>query len=324
MRKPGWSALVLSAGIAACANLIGGEAAAQSYPNKPIRMLVGFAVGGAVDVTARIVAQKFSEQLGQQVVVENRTGAGGVIASDAVAKAPPDGYTLLMLSISDTVLPALRKLPYDLERDFSPVSLVTVLPLILVVHPSVPARNVSELIALTRARPGGLNFASSGIGSSAHLAIELFNLMAKVKFVHVPYKGGAESALAVASGHVDLCIASITAVLPIMNKVRPLAVTSARRASSMPAIPTIDEAGLRGYDHYGWNGVIAPAGVPKDIIARLNAVLAKAINTAEMKETLDKQGVEPRTDTPEQFGAFIHDAIARNTRLMRLAGARSE
>src|ERR1043166_840640 len=217
MRKPGWSALVLSAGIAACANLIGGEAAAQSYPNKPIRMLVGFAVGGAVDVTARIVAQKFSEQLGQQVVVENRTGAGGVIASDAVAKAPPDGYTLLMLSISDTVLPALRKLPYDLERDFSPVSLVTVLPLILVVHPSVPARNVSELIALTRARPGGLNFASSGIGSSAHLAIELFNLMAKVKFVHVPYKGGAESALAVASGHVDLCIARITAVLPIIN-----------------------------------------------------------------------------------------------------------
>jgi tripartite-type tricarboxylate transporter receptor subunit TctC len=316
----------LFGGIVALVSLSAFDAPAQGYPTRPIRMLVGFAAGGSTDVTARAVAQKLSETLGQPMVVENRAGASGAIATERVAVSPADGYTLLMMSISDTVLPALRALPYDLERDLAPVSLVTILPLVLVAHPSVPARNVKELIALARSRPGKLSYGSSGVGSASHLPGELFNLMAGVRLVHVPYKGGAESVIGAASGQVDMCFASITAVLPLLanGKLRALAVTSAKRASSVPSLPTFDESGLPGYDRSGWNGMLAPAGVTKDIIARLNAVIGKVVNTPGMRESFIKQGFEPQTNTPEQFLAFIHHEIIQNAKLIKSTGAKAE
>lgn len=327
MRKPRWSIFRLFAGIVACANLLVFDSLAQSYPVKPIRLLVGFPPGGGLDVTARLIAPKLSENLGQPVVVENRTGAGGSIAAEWVARSRADGYTLLLMAAAITVQPALRlKLPYDLERDFAPVSLVASGAFVLVVHPSVPARNVRELIALARSQPGKLNFGSSGVGGATHLANELFNWMAKVNIVHVPYKGGAEVAVAIAAGEVDMSFPSVTTALPLLEagKLRALAVTSAKRASLMPSVPTLDESGLPGYDRSSWYGVLAPAGVPKDVIARLNAAIAKVVNTLEMKESLNRQGFEPQTSTSEQFAALIRREIAQNAKLVKLAGLKAE
>ncbi len=317
----------LLAGIVACASFFAFDSLAQSYPVKPIRMIVGFAAGGATDATARMVAQKLSEHLSQPVVVENRTGAGGSIATERVATSPADGYTLLLMPASGPIDSVLRpKLPYDLTRDFAPVSLVVIGPYMLVIHPSVPARNVKELTALAWSQPGKLSYGSAGVGSSAHFANALFNSMAKLNIVHVPYKGGAESVIANAAGEVDLNFASINTVLPLLEagKLRPLAVTSARRSSLMPLIPTLDESGLPGYDRVGWWGVLAPAGAPKDIIAQLNAIIAKAVSTSEMKKSLNKLGFEPQTSTPEQFAALIRNEIAQNARLIKTAGVKAD
>jgi tripartite-type tricarboxylate transporter receptor subunit TctC len=303
------------------------DSSAQSYPLKPIRIVVGYTAGGGTDVTARIVAQKLSEQFGQPVVVENRAGAGGTIAAARVAASPADGYTLLLVTAADPVQSALRaNLPYDLERDSAPVSLVAVGPFVLVVHPSVPARNVKELIALARSRPGKLSYGSAGVGTATHLAGELFNLMAKSSLAHVPYKGSSESAIATAAGQIDMSFPDATAVLPLVDagRLKALAVTSAKRASMLPSMPTLSESGLPGYDYSTWKGVLAPAGVPKDIIARLNAVIGKAVDTPEIKESLNKQGLDPQTSTPEQFAALIHGDIAKNAKLIALAGVKVE
>lgn len=317
----------LLAGIVACANLSVFDSLAQSYPVKPIRMVVAFTPGGSTDTTARMVAQKLSEHLGQPVIVENRAGAGGSIGTERVATSPADGYTLLLMPASSAIDAALRsKLPYDLERDFAPVSLVVIGAYVLVVHPSVPARNVAELVALARSQPGKLSYGSAGVGSTPHLSTELFNHMAKVNIVHVPYKGGPESLVATAGGHVDMSFITLTTAVPLMNigKLRALAVTSAKRASLMPSIPTLDESGLTGYDRTAWFGVLAPAGVPKDIIARLNGVIGKAVNTPEMKQWLTKQGFEPQTNTPEQFAALIRDEIAQTAKLIKSIGMKAE
>lgn len=301
---------------------------AASYPERPIRMLVGFAPGGGTDVAARMVAQKLSENLGQQVVVENRPGASGSLAVEMVAASPANGHTLVMVSSAVAAYPALfSKLPYDVKRDLAPISLVATTPYVLVVHPSVPARNVKELIALARSQPGKLNYGSSGVGTPAHLLTELFNSMARVKIVQVPYKGSGQYTTAIASGEVDMSFASIPAARALLGagRIRVLAISSAKRSSLMPSVPTIDESGLPGYDMSGgWFGVVAPAGVPKDIIARLNAVIGKVVNTPEMKESFNKQGLEPQTNTPGQFAALIHSEMARNTRLIRLIGAKAE
>jgi tripartite-type tricarboxylate transporter receptor subunit TctC len=262
------------AGAAALATLFTSCAAAQSYPVKPIRIVVGYAPGGAVDFTARLVAQKLPEHVRQSVIVENRPGAGSTIGTERVASAPPDGYTLLLMPTTAVVQSALRtNLSYNLERDLQPVSLVASGPFVLVVHPSVPARNVKELIALARSRPGQLNCASPGIGSANHLAQELINTMANVKLAHVPYKGGNEAAVATASGHVDLSFPSVAGALPLIQakRVRAIAVSGLKRTPLLPELPTLDEAGVPGYDYTAWYGIVAPAGVAKDIIARLNA-----------------------------------------------------
>jgi tripartite-type tricarboxylate transporter receptor subunit TctC len=313
--------------VAACASFAATDALAQRYPVKPVRLLVGFTAGSGTDVTGRLVAQKLSEQLGQSVLVENRAGAGGGIAIEAVAKSPPDGYTLLLMSSSGTALSALRpNLPYDLARDLAPVSLVATGPLILVVHPSLPVRTVKELLALARGRPGKLSYGSSGIGSATHLAAELLCLTATISIAHVPYKGTSDSVVATAAGQIEMSFNSVTGVLALLEagRLRALALTSAARSSLLPAIPTLAESGFPGYDRATWYGVLAPAGVAKEIVARLNGLIGEGVNTAEMRQALNQQGFEPKTGTPEQFATLIQAAIAQDAKLIKASGVKPD
>jgi len=317
----------MMAALAACAGVTASGAFAQNYPTKPMRLVVGFPPGGGPDVTGRVIAQKLTESLGQPMVVENRPGAAGYIAIERVASSSADGYTLLMMSSNDTALPSLRKnLQYDLERDLTPVTLVTIGPMVLVIRPSLPAKNVKELIELARAQPGKLKFGSGGAGGTVHLTAELFNSMAKIDMVHVPYKGSADIVVAIAAGQIDMSFPSITIAQPLVDagKLRALAVTSAKRMSSVPTLPTLDESGLPGYDRSAWYGVAAPAGVPKPIIARLNAEIARAVNTADIRQSFLKQGLMVQTDTPEAYGAFIHSEVVQNAKLVKSAGVKPE
>jgi tripartite-type tricarboxylate transporter receptor subunit TctC len=302
-------------------------AVAQTYPIKPVRLLFGYTAGGAGDVSARLLAQKLSENLGQQFVVENRPGAGGAIADEAVARAPADGYTLLYAAGSTAILPSLRaKLPYDVARDFAPVSLVVITSFALSLHPSVPARDLKGLIALARAQPGRLAFSSPGVGSSAHFAAEVFKMMADVNMLHVPFKGPPEATTAVVSGELDIGFPSVTGALPFIttNRLKALAVSSARRAAQLPNVPTLGEAGLAGYERAGWNGVLAPAATPKDIIARLNTAIVKIVNAADIKDAFFKQGLDIQTNTPEQFATFIRRELEQNAKVVKFAGIRAE
>jgi tripartite-type tricarboxylate transporter receptor subunit TctC len=293
---------------------------------KPVRIVVGFVPGGGTDSAARLLAQRLPEVLGQQVIVENRPGAGGMIAGDIVAKAPADGYTLLMTSAPDAVLPALRKeMPYDIMKDFTHVSLVATGPFVLVVHPVVPARTVKEFIALARRQPGKLNFASSGIGSSGHISGELFNAMAKIKVVHVPYKGSAEGVSAAAGGEVDMVFAPVATAqaLGSAGKVRALGISSHERFPTLRDVPTINESGLPGFERYGWYGVTASAQTPRDIVAKLNAAIVKAVNTPALLNAFINQGMLPKTGTPEQFTAFVRDEVAQSAKVVKAVGATS-
>ena len=305
------------------------QAPAPGYPLKPVRVVVGFSPGGIADVTVRLIAPRLGETLGQQIIVENRPGASGAIATERVAASPADGYTLLAPTAADAVIPVLRaKLPYNLERDLAPVSLVAVAPFVLVVHPSVPAKNVRELIALARAQPGKLSYGSVGIGTTPHLSAEALKMMTNVNILHVPYKGGLDNVIANVSGMVDMVFASMPSLMPVIGsgtpRLRALAVTSARRASFKPELPTLSESGVPGYDRSSWVGVLAPANVPKDIVARVNAALVKVVNTTEMRESFGKQGLEAQTHTPEQFAAFISAQLAQNRKLIRAIGLKQE
>ncbi len=325
MRKPGLSLLWFGAGVMACAGLSAVDSWAQSYPVKPIRIVVGYVPGGAVDYTARLVGQKLSESLGQPVVIENRAGSSTAIATERVATSPPDGYTLLLIPTSTAVQSALRtNLPYDLKRDLAPVSLVSVGPFVLVVHPSLPARNVKEFIALARSRPGKLDYGSPGVGSANHLVVELFKLTTKVNLVHVPYKGSGEAVIAAATGEAPVCFSSVAGALPMLGRLRALAVTSAKRVSTLPAVPTLDESGLPGFDYSAWYGVSAPAGVSKDIIMRLNAAIGKIVQLRDVREALNKQGFEPQSGSPEHFGALISREIEQTVKLIQLTGLKVE
>jgi tripartite-type tricarboxylate transporter receptor subunit TctC len=309
--------------------LIGGihNATAQNYPAKPVRVLVGFTAGGAADVITRMVAQRLGEQTGQTFIVENRPGAGGAIATERVSTSPADGYTLLMMTAGDTALPALRaKLPYNLERDLAPVSTVAVSPFVLVVHPSVPARNVKSLMALAKSQPGKLSYGSAGLGTVAHLAGELFKAMGGVDIVQVPFKGGSESVIATVSGQLEMNFPNIQSVMPFIDsgKLVPIAVTTSRRAAALPKVPTMSESGLAGYDCSGWWALLAPAQTPKDVIERLNGLVVKAVSAPEMKELLNKQGFEQLTGTPEQLGTRIRNEIAQNAKLIKAAGIKPE
>jgi len=304
-----------------------GTALAQSFPNKAVRMVVPFPAGGSTDIVGRTVAQKLSEMWGQPVVVDNRPGGGTTIGTDAVAKAPADGYTLLVTPAPFTINPSLlAKLPYDALTDFAPITLINTTPLVLVVNPGVPAKSVKELIALAKARPGKLNFGSSGSGGSNHLAGELFNAMAGVKMVHIPYKGNAPALIDLAGGHVDLIFNGLTSALPLIKsgKLRALAVTSMQRSAALPDAPTLDEVALKGFVAVAWNGLGAPANTPRDVIAKINADVLRIVSSPELKERLKAEGSDPVGSTPGQYAAFLRAEVAKWAKVIKFAGVKAE
>ncbi len=298
------------------------------YPLKAIRFVVPFPAGGPLDVVARAIGQELNKSWGQQVIVDNRPGAGGNIGADFVAKSVPDGYTILMGAVSTHAInPTLySKLPYDPLRDFAPVTLVTTVPNVLVLHPSVPARSVKELIAVAKSRPGALNFASGSTGSAGHLAGELFNTMAAVAMVHIPYKGAAPAVVDLLAGHVSVMFDNMSSALPHVKsgRVRALAVTTLQRSPMLPALPTISESGLAGFDVSTWFGVFAPGATPPETIAKLNTEIVRILATAEMKERLAALGAEPAGNKPEEFAAFIKSEITKYAKVIRASGAKAD
>ena len=296
---------------------------AQNYPQRAVRLVVPYVPGGGTDFTARVIAPKLSEALGQQVVVENRPGGGTNIGSDLVAKAAPDGYTLLMAGAANAINMSLyAKLPYDTLRDFAPVSLSVKGANVLLVHPSLPAKNLKELLALARAQPGKLNYASSGIGSANHMAGELLKLVAKVNIAHVPYKGNAPALTDLIGGHVEILISGVPAVIgQIKNgRVRAIAIASLKRFPALPDTPTIDESGLKGFEATTWFGVMAPIKTPREIVTRLNSDLARITVAADVRERFIGEGVEPIGGTPELFAAFIREEIDKYAKVVKAAG----
>jgi tripartite-type tricarboxylate transporter receptor subunit TctC len=299
---------------------------AQAYPAKPVRLIVPYPPGGGTDIFARTLGAKLGEAFGQQIVIENRPGAGGVIGAEVAAKAAPDGYTLLIGQASNFAINQhlMSRLPYDPVKDFAPVSLIAGSPNLLVVHPSLPVRTVKDLVALARARPGSINYASAGNGSPGHLAAEYFKKVAKIDMTHVPYKGAAPALMDVIAGHASLYLTSPIAAQPHVRsgRLRQVAVTSAQRFPPLPDVPTIAESGYPQIDVTSWWGLLVPAGVSKEIIARLHAETVKALNTAEMRERLAGQGANVMTNTPEQFAAYIKSEIAKWGRIVTESGAR--
>ncbi len=300
--------------------------AAANYPNKPIRLVVGFPAGGSTDVLSRQVGIKLGELLGQQIVIDNRAGATGNMASELVARATPDGYTLMMATVaSHGINPSLfRGLRYDPVRDFQPVTLVATYPLLLAINSSLGARSVKELIAMAKAKPGQLRVASSGNGSPGHLSAEIFKAMAGVDLQHVPYKGGSPSTVAVLSGEAHLTFATLPGMMPHLKggKVIAAGVTTAKRSPAVPEVPTVAEAGsLPGFNISSWAGVVAPAGTPKAVIERLHAALVQVLNSPEMRERLAREGAEPVGNRPDEFAAFIKSELAMWSKAVKQAGA---
>jgi tripartite-type tricarboxylate transporter receptor subunit TctC len=304
--------------VSAC---VTGAASAQQYPTRAIRMVIAFPPGGGTDIVGRIVAQKLSEALGQQVLPDNRGGASGQIGTEIVAKAPPDGYTVLMAHIAAlSILPSLvPKLPYDPVKDFAPVSLSAIAPNLLVVHPSLPVRSVKDLIGLARSRPGQLQFSSVGAGSIQHIAGEMFKLQANVDMLHVPYKGAGQSIIDLVAGQIHMDFGTIPPALPHVKsgRLRAIAVTSEKRFSVLPEIATIAESGLPGFDMSTWWGLVAPGGVPKDVVTRLHAETAKLLRQADVKEKLANVGAEGVGNTPEEFGAFIRSERTKYAKVVK-------
>ena len=302
------------------------EAHSQTYPVRPIRLMVPFPAGGGSDTMGRVVGARLGERLGQQIVVENRPGAGGSIGADAVAKAAPDGYMLLLGSTSEVVqYPNVNpKVPYSPTRDFAPVSFVGTVPLILVAHPSLPVKSVKDVIALARQRPGEINFSSAGNGSTTHLAVELLVLTTGIKMTHVPYKGSPPAVADLVAGNVQIGIPTMPAALQLVRagRLRALGVSTAKRASVLPDVPTLLEAGVKGYDTALWTGLLAPAGTPGGILARLHAETVYVLGLPEVREALAKQGADAESSTPEQFAAYIRSELAKWAKVVKDANVR--
>jgi len=301
---------------------------AQSYPDKPIRFIVGFAPGGVTDIVARALGQKLYERLGQQVVVENRAGGSGVIAAVMTAKSPPDGYTLLMSSISTmaTNVSTSANLPYDPLRDFAPITLVVVTPYLATVNAVLPIANLREFIALAKAKPGQLNFGSSGTGGGAHLAVELFKVMAGIELTHVPYKGASLALTDLMGGHIQLTFSQPPIVLPHIRsgKVKGLAITSAQRLAALPEFPTFAESGVAGYEATSWQGLVAPAGTPRAIVMKLNAEIRRALRLPDIGTRLAAEGSEAGNTTPDEFGAYIRREITKWAKVVKTSGIKTE
>ena len=305
-----------------------GPAAAQPFPAKPLRLFVGFSPGGGVDITGRIVAAKLSELWGQAMTVENRLGAGGTLAADAVAKAPADGYTFVVCNAaSHGIAPSLyKKLPYDPIRDFTPISLLGITSNVMVVHPSVPATTVAEFIAYAKANPGRISFGSSGVGTSPHLSVELLKSMTGINLVHVPYKGGAQSSTDLLGGQIQLLITNLPEQIGYIKagKTRALGVSTIKRSPQLPDLPTISEAGVAGFDVTVWYGLCAPAGLPRALVDKVNADVAKAVLSPDTQRRLFDQGVEAARNSPEEFAAFIRAEVTKWAKVVRDSGATAD
>jgi tripartite-type tricarboxylate transporter receptor subunit TctC len=316
--------LLAGASLAALASPL----AAQTYPSRPLRFIVPFAAGaGVLDIMARLVGQHLGASLGQQVMIDNRPGAGGNVGAEVAAKATPDGYTMLMGAIALIVSPYLyARLPFDPLTDLVPVTQVNSAPLMLVVHPALPVKSVAELIAYAKANPGKLNYGSGGVGATPFLATELFKSMAGIDVVHVPYKGGAPALADLVAGQLSFMIENVPGTLPFVKdgKLRALAITSRQRLALVPELPTMEEAGVPGYEMIGWNGVFVPKGTPAEIVARLNAELAKLLRSPDVIEQLARLGAVPVGDTPEQFGAFVKAESQRWGKIIRDLGIKPE
>jgi tripartite-type tricarboxylate transporter receptor subunit TctC len=310
--------MVVSAGVCRAQDAAG-------YPAKSIRIIIALAPGGGVDTSGRLLGQKFTEAWGQQTVAENRAGAGGTIATELVARAAPDGYTLLMQSMSHAITPALYKLNYDTIRDFAPISLFVQSPSVLSVHPSLPVKDVKGLIAFAKAHPDEILFSSSGSGSGQHLAMELLNRLAGLKLVHVPYKGTAPSILDLVAGRVSVTSASAISTMPHVRngRLRALAVSSARRSPSVPELPTVAEAGIPGFAVDQWYALFAPAGTPREIVAKLYGEIAKAVAQADTRERLLAMGLDPVGMPPDEFSAYLKSETVKWGNLVRTAGIRA-
>jgi len=312
--------LLTAAGLA----LGGSTASAQDYPVKPIRIIVPFAPGGAVDLISRVLGEKMNKAWGQPVVVDGKPGAGGIIAATAVAKSPGDGYTLLMTTANLTINPSLHKdMPYDTQRDLVPVVRMFDVPNVIVVRSDLPIHNLGELIALAKSKPGKLNYSSPGIGTFPHLAFELFKKQIDIDIVHIPYKGAAPALMAVLAKDVDMVSTNISDAMPYIasGSMRPLAVTSASRSTVLPDVPTIAETGVSDFEAVGWMGLLAPAGTPKPVIEKLNRQIVASLKGQDMTTLMVGQGFELKADTPEEFGAFIAKDIPRWAAAVKISGA---
>jgi tripartite-type tricarboxylate transporter receptor subunit TctC len=311
----------------AFAFLVGTAHAQEPYPSKPLRLILPFPPGGGTDILGRLLAERLAANLGQPVVTENRGGAGGNVGAEAAARSAPDGYTLVLVAPSLAISPTLySKLNYDPVKDFAPIALVASVPNVMITHPSVPANNLQEFIALAKSKPGGMNFGSGGSGTSNHLAGELLNLTAGIKLVHVPYKGVNLAMNGVLAGEVHLAFIGIPVPAPHIKagRLRALAVLARERSPILPDVPTAAEAGLGNFDVTTWYGILAPAGTPRPIVLRLNAELVKVMRDAEMKERLATMATDPLTSTPEEFGAYIQAEIAKWGDVIRKAGLRAD
>jgi tripartite-type tricarboxylate transporter receptor subunit TctC len=307
--------------------LAGQTAPAQTFPSKPVRIIVAFPPGGGVDIVARIMSPKLSEGLGQQVVIDNRGGAGGIVGTELAAKSPPDGHTMFMGTLGNlSVNPLLySKLPFDIGRDFAPLTLVVSVTFVLYVHPSLPVKTVKDLIALAKSRPGRINYASSGNGGAPHLAAELFNSMAGVKMIHVPYKGSGPSFIDLLGGQVPLTFDSMVQGLQYVKggRLRAVAVLGPKRSPVLPEVPTVGET-LPGYEVVNWFGMVVPAATPRDIVARLNTETVKVLRMPDIRERLMETGAEPVGNTPDEFGAFMKSESAKWARVIKEANIRAE
>ena len=321
--------LKLLCAFAACLGMsLATLAFAQSYPTKPVRIIAPFAPGSTIDIIGRIIAPKLHEALGQPVIVENRAGAGGALGMDAAAKSAPDGHTLGIGALGPLAMnPSLYpKTPFDPIKDFAAVSLLATGPVVIAVHPSVPARNVKELVELAKKRPGQLNYGSPGVGTSPHLTGELFKIQTGTDIVHVPYKGNAEAITDLIGGQVSIVFTGVPPVVPLAKagKVRLLATTGKQRMANLPDVPTIAESGVNGADVLIWYGVVVPAATPKDVVARLNREIVKLMSLPDVREKFAQQSVDPATGTPEEFARLIRDEVARWSKVIRSAGIKVE
>jgi tripartite-type tricarboxylate transporter receptor subunit TctC len=301
--------------------------AADTYPSRPLRVIVPFPPGGGNDIVGRIIAFKLGDGLGQQVVIDNRGGAGGTIGTDMTAKAPPDGYTLLVNNISLAVNHTLfKKLPYDTLKDLAPVGLIGRQPNVVVIHPGLSAKSIGDLLDVARAKPGEINYGSGGVGTASHLATEMLKLMARVEMVHVPYKGLGPALTDLVGGRVHVIISTMASALPHVKsgKLRALAVTTAQRTPFFPEVPTMNEGGVKGYEFSTWYGLLLPAGTPSVIVNRLNAETKKAMATSVVKEQFVTQGLEPAASSPSEFSAYLRSEVAKWGEVVRASGATTE